>query len=50
MVPLLEDISEEIESSYRLNSELVHNMTETVKIEITLLFVIVYLWVSPTPG
>lgn len=50
MVPLLEDISEEIESRYRLNSELVHNMTETVKIEITLLFVIVYLWVSPTPG
>lgn len=50
MVPLLEDISEEIESSYRLNSELVHNMTETVKIEITLLFVIVYLGVSPTPG
>lgn len=50
MVPLLEDLSEEIESSYRLNSELVHNMTETVKIEISLLFEIVYLGLSPTPG
>ena len=48
MVPLLEGIPEEIESSQRLNSKLVY-MTETAQIKIGLLFVVAYLGLAPTP-
>lgn len=50
MVPLLECVPEERESSYRLYFDLVHNMTKTAKIKINLPFVIVPLELSLTPG
>lgn len=46
MVLLLEGIPEEIESSQRLNSKLVYNMTETAEIKIGLPFVTAYTWDS----
>lgn len=49
MVPLLEGIPEEIESSQRLNSKLGYNMTETAQIKTGLPFVVAYLGLSPTP-
>lgn len=49
MVPLLEGIPEEIESSQRLNAKLEYDMTETAQIKIGLPFVVAYLGLSPTP-
>lgn len=50
MVPLLEDVPEEIECSYRLPFALAHNMAETAKIHINVSFVMAYLGLSLIPG
>lgn len=50
MVPLLEDVPEEIEFSYRLPFALAHNMAETAKIHINVSFVMAYLGLSLIPG
>lgn len=50
MVPLLEDVPEEIECSYRFHFDLAHNEAETAKTETNLPFVIAYLGLALTPG
>lgn len=50
MDPLLEDVPEEIEFSYRLHFALAHNVAETAKIQINVPFVMAYLGLLSTPG
>ena len=48
-VLLLEDVPEEIDSSYRLYFDLMHNMTKMTKMKSSPPFVIAYLRLSPAP-
>lgn len=50
VVPLLEDVPEERECSYRFHFGLAHNEAETAKTEINLPFIIAYLGLALTPG
>lgn len=48
IVPLLENVPEETEAGYRLYFDLMHNITKTAKMKISLPFVIP--WLSSRPG